>query len=132
MKKEAYLKLMGLKKIATEKGSNTLKQRGANFYSTGIPETPTQQYIFTSQATKDNPLPLLAQKQIADKLGKKWGNRTSLGHQFKRKMGLTDDSNENYYNSQTRDYAYPVYDAKTGWPFIDGVRNWWRFLTKGK
>ena len=139
MKKEAYFKLMGLKKRSAEKDLDKIKnsEQTPNFYSTGIPETPTQQAIFIEQGAKKNPLSLLAQKQIADKLSKKWRDRISLGHQFKRWAGFTDDSADNYYNRQTaktlfNPSEYPVYDIKYGVPFIDDVRNWWRFLTKGK
>ena len=139
MNKFAYFKMMGLEKHATEKDPDKIKysEQTPNFYYTGIPETPTQQAIFMEQGAKKNPLSLLAQKQIADKLSKKWRDRTSLGHQFKRWAGFTDDSADNYYNPQTaktlfNPSKYPVYDIKYGVPFIDDVRNWWRFLTRGK
>lgn len=131
MNKQAYFKLMGLNKKAQN-------QRMPNFYQTGIPQTYTQQNIFLRQGTKDNPLPLLAQQQIANKISKKWRNRVSLGHQFKRLLGLTDDNDKwTYHQPQTagtlfNPSKYPVYDIKYGVPFMDDVRNWWRFLTKGK
>ena len=113
MNKQAYFKMMCLDKKALK---NQLE--APNFYYTGIPETQIQKERFLEQSAKKNPLPLLAQKQIADKLTKQYRNKATMKYQLKK-----------LFSGKGLDQIREQY---TGVPFLDDIGNWWRFLTRGK